>query len=342
MAVCVCEHRLVLMSFISYNLEYFKDQLQKLESTDVTSQNVYHAKQLLKIVDDLVDEGYCQLSDAIEQSFSGVSRIRNYLQKCGAQPFSVKRSLLTVGNITYDNQKVPLCWAINQLVNMAQTATGECNNVFIAELVDFCKWIGYNDDIAYVFLLRDTLLPYIYFSKFGKTNIYPWLLGRQTLAQISQKQFVDDEIRASIFCALEMGKANNFEEFCDAVLPKIRATVGKYVQLEHCLMDLLSSIKQSKIVVVESGCSGTIPMLLKSLDDRVDIKMYTTYPYLQSAYKDKIFTTKYENIRLFETLLSQDAMLKFNCFVDGKFYVNMCNNQQVITQSCEEIKAILR
>lgn len=43
---------------------------------------------------------------------------------------------------------------------------------------------------------------------------------------------------------------------------------------------MLHTIRQKHILIVESGCTGTFPMLLMALDAWTDMRMYTTYPYL--------------------------------------------------------------
>ena len=218
----------------------------------------------------------------------------------------------------------------------------ESDDIFLAELIRFCEWIGYEEDTAYIFLLRDALLPYIYYRHKNRVSIYPWLLGRKTLTMLTGKAFVDDEIRASIIKAIEIDRCDNYDDFCKAVLPDMRTTIRQYPEIESQLTDLLTTIKEKHIVVIESGCSGTFPMLLKCLDERVDIRMYTTYPYLQEAYGDRIYSPKYEENRLFETLYSQDLFFQFSSLRDNHFYVRKSYNQEVRTNSYAEVKTILR
>lgn len=45
------------MSFIANNLAYYRNALEDLEQQPVTLARIYRAKQLLKFVDDIVDEG---------------------------------------------------------------------------------------------------------------------------------------------------------------------------------------------------------------------------------------------------------------------------------------------
>ena len=154
-------------------------------------------------------------------------------------------------------------------------------------------------------------------------------------------EYVDDKIRASIIKALELGRCGSFEDFCGVVLPDIRATLKQYPEIENCLTALLEKIHEKRIIVVESGCLGTFPMLLMSLDDRVDVRMYTTYPYLLEIYGDKIYSPKYEENRLFETLYSQDLYFRFSGLRDGHFFVRKCENKEVEKKSFAEIKTTL-
>ena len=42
---------------------------------------------------------------------------------------------------------------------------------------------------------------------------------------------------------------------------------------------------------------GTIPMMLKALDDRVDLRLFSTAPFLYEIYQNRILCGKYEDIR---------------------------------------------
>lgn len=159
---------------------------------------------------------------------------------------------------------------------------------------------------------------------------------------LSGKEYVDDEIRASIFKALEFGDCFNYEDFCSIVLSDIRVALKQYPEMENCLTELLDGIKETRIIVIESGCSGTFPLLLKSLDHRVDVRMFTTYPYLLDIYSDKIYSPKYEKNRLFETLYSQDLYFQFSNISDGHFFVRKCRDRYVKEKSLAEIKAVLK
>lgn len=80
---------------------------------------------------------------------------------------------------------------------------------------------------------------------------------------------------------------------------------------------MLHTIRQKHILIVESGCTGTFPMLLMALDAWADMRMYTTYPYLVHIYAGRIYTPRYEENRAFETLAAQEAYLRFDYWQDG-------------------------
>ena len=329
------------MGFISFSLSYYEKELQKLEQEVATAESIYKAKQLLKMLDDLLDEGYTELNETLEETYQGVSRLKTYLQKNDAEPFLISKREVEVEQLKYSADSFELVNALDSVMEQANCMQAESKDPFIQELIHFCEWIGYEEDTVYVFLLRDTLLPYVYYRAKGRTAVYPWLLGRKTLEHLTGKTYVDDEIRASVIKALEEEKSSSFEEFCEAVLPDIRNTLKKYPEVEQCLKSLLAQIKEQRILVVESGCSGTFPMLLKCLDKRVDVRMYTTYPYLFGAYGNRVFTKKYEENRLFETFASQDLYFQFSGLQNGQFLVKKCENTQVEEKALEEIRTMM-
>ena len=220
------------MGFISFSLKYYEKELNQLEASPVTSERIYHAKQLLKMLDDLADEGYTELNEWLEEKFQGMSRLRCYLTKNGAEPFLLCRKVAGESQVAYEESEVELTVAIDELVQKAVASGSVCKDSFLQELLRFCEWIGYEENTAYIFLLRDTLLPHVYYKAKGCSAIYPWLIGRKTLEQMTGKTGVDDEIRAAIIKALEEEKCVDFEQFCDSVLPDIRTVLKQYPMLE--------------------------------------------------------------------------------------------------------------
>ncbi len=329
------------MSFLSFHLQYYKEQIQLLSQTAPSKDTIYRAKQLLKIIDDLLDEGYTELFDALECETSGVSWLKAYLNRQSAVPFSTPNAAMRDLQLLYDSAEIELTKAIGFLTELAQSAQPN-NEPFLRELHRFAEWVGYEKNTAYIFLLRDTLLPYVYFASRGWTGIYPWLLGRKTLEMLCGTGGADDALRESVTDALEFGDCKDFDSFCKHVLPSMRKTISAYPDALASLKNLLGSIREPHITVVESGCTGTFPLLLMSLDSRVDMRMYTTYPYLAALYSGRIFTARYEDVRLFETLVSQDVLMRFSSLKDGKFYVNLCKDADIKQAALREIGRFIK
>lgn len=207
------------MGFISFNLSFYRDELQKLETRDPAPSDIYRARQLVCMLDDLVYEGYTALNEKLEAEFRGVSRLHEYLSKNQAKPFggsTAKRC-----DYTYSETETELYRAITQAVNRVAAADGSTAPAFINKLRRFCDRIGYDDGTTYIFLMRDTLLPFVYYLSQGRTRIFPWLLSRKSFAAITGKENADDEIRASVYRALEAG-CTDFRSFSGFVLPEIK------------------------------------------------------------------------------------------------------------------------
>lgn len=104
---------------------------------------------------------------------------------------------------------------------------------------------------------------------------------------------------------------------------------------------MLAQIDAERILVVESGCAGTFPLLLMSLDSRADLRMYTTYPYLTGIYAGRVYTGRYEENRLLEAMAAHARYLRFSGWRDGRFYVRTCTDAAVEAQALTEIRAML-
>ena len=54
------------MGFISFKEKYYRRKLEDYENRILSDADIYEAKQILKILDDLTDEGYTNLNDTME------------------------------------------------------------------------------------------------------------------------------------------------------------------------------------------------------------------------------------------------------------------------------------
>lgn len=321
------------MGFLSFNEKYYAEALRRLEGRKLNADELYEVGQLLKVLDDLRDEGYTRLNTVLEGKYRAVSRLRAILKFNGAEPFPVQKIPFSVTD--YVNTESEIGEVCERLKNGAAPS----DDPFLSDIRAFCAWIERRSDTAYVFLLRDAFLPYLYFERFVGGSLYPWVINRDFLRETAGDG-VDDLIRLPVYEALESGIANfaDFSAFCKV---RIREVLSGYPELEKRLRELLCGIEEEKILVIESGYCGTIPLTLSALDDRVDLRMYTTAPYLYEIYRDKIFCGRYEQIRSFETLYSQDALMKYASFRNGKFYVRTAADGAIWERAGSEIAAVL-
>lgn len=326
------------MGLITFNERYYREELEKLENRVLSSEEVYKAKQLLKILDDLADEGYTNLNTRMENDFSCLTRLRRVIEEAGELPFKVNKDRLS--KTIYGPEEFSLNIIMDRLLKDAVNQNICSQNPFLQDIRDYCKWIGHEENTAYVFLFRDALLPYLYFRNQNFKNIYGWLISRKFLTDLTKTIDVDDNIRLPIYEALEAG-CNDFNEFRVFCKDKILSVLDLHVGLKRVLLTLLNSIKEKRIIVIESGYCGTIPMMLNSLDDRVSFKMFTTAPFLKKVYQENIYCCRYEDIRNFETLYSQDLLLEYSSYRNGIFYVRLSKDTSVLNRSLSEIKFIL-
>ena len=305
------------MGFMSFNENYYRRKLEEYEKKILSDADICEAKQLLKVLDDLTDEGYTNLNDTMEADFSCLTRLRAVLHRCGVVPFPIDHERLS--DTVYGKNEYELEELLGNLIEEARNHSSVSGNPFLEEIYRYSKWIGHEIDTAYVFLMRDALLPYVFFRSRGRDNIYPWLISRRFLEDITETEYVDDDIRLPLYEALESGhiQFDDYSAYCkERILPVLN---------EH-----------------PKGYMGTIPMMLKALDDRVDFRLFTTAPFLNETYKDRIFCRKYEDIRRFETLYSQDLFMQYSSYSSGKFYVNVSADESVKEKTISEIAGLMR
>lgn len=79
------------MGFLTFNANYYENKLRKFENKSLTKDDLYEIKQLLKVLDDLADEGYVSLNTYLENEFSCLTRLRALLKAHGETPFLIHK-----------------------------------------------------------------------------------------------------------------------------------------------------------------------------------------------------------------------------------------------------------
>ncbi len=351
------------MHYIPYNLKFFKVKLEEYESYEgfAPEEIVHEAQMLLKEILDLKDQGYMYSYNKMNDELDSENRLTNFILKNNAK--IIKPLELSKKKVKYATQQIFLSNYLVELQALADKKVSlEDVNPLMYDIYNYIKRLfsSATEDTAYIFLLRDTLLPYFAFSKWAKQkNIktYAWLIGRKWLGMFPSLKSIEsgnlendvqsvnfgtnDEVYEMIyqclFTALDE-ENNNFEVFASKVSKYINKELVQFPTMKNELQKLLSTIKEKKIIIVESGRFASIPMLLRAIDKRVDFRLFTTTPQFYGVYKEKYFSKEYDKNRLFETLYCQDRLFQFAGFKDGEFMIKKTTDKDVEAQSLKELK----
>lgn len=309
------------MGFISYSVKFFSQRLDLYESRyngDAPRSVVHEAKVLLKLLDDIRDEGYENSYVRISAQCDAVNRLKNFILSNNDVPFALEK--YTIGHdITYGTNEYDLATYISLIEQKMTTPGAKLSTVpeIFYDILEYSKDIfrSFRRDTAYCFLLRDTLLPYLALKKWqnpGCSNVYPLFISRKYFSFFENENgYIYSEIQNVIFEALE-NNVKSFGQLKEYIKTALNKELAPFGGLFDSLKRILDKISQEKVLIIESGYIGTIPLLLSALDDRVDFRLFTTIPYFYEVYKGKFFSDKFEKIRLFETIQCQDALFKLS------------------------------
>ena len=145
------------MGFISFNEKYYQKKLEEYENNSLSESKIYEAKQLLKILDDLADEGYTNLNNRMETDFSCITRLREVLKNNGAHPFPIDHERLP--DTLYDDKDD------EALVVIVDTVKVKTTVIRLKE--ELYKFTNFKDMYNYIFYsidsVTDTTIPHIKF-----------------------------------------------------------------------------------------------------------------------------------------------------------------------------------
>lgn len=156
------------MGFLSFNANYYETKLKRYENKNLTKDDLNEIKQLLKVLDDLTDEGYFSLNNFLEKEFSCLTRLRALLKANGEVPFSVLEKKLPETH--YYEKEEELKGRIEFLTKKVRKEERSSSHPFLQEILAYSKWIEYDENTATIFLLRDAILPYGFFSQKKRKN----------------------------------------------------------------------------------------------------------------------------------------------------------------------------
>lgn len=310
------------MGFVSYSIKFFEERLnlyEKVYKNKAPQTIVHEAKVLLKLLDDILDEGYKDSYRCINRSCDAVSRLRLFISANNETPFIMKNYSINK-NIKYETFEYNLgnyLDLIERNMNLLDLTLDTVPDIFY-DILSYTREIFKTSvpETAYCFLLRDTLLPYLAFKKWDSAqhlNIVPLFISRKFFRCVENGDGENfyDSIQNIIFEALDCG-AQTFNQLRKYVKDKLNENHDDLATLVDLIRKMLNAIPQKSIMVIESGYIGTIPLLLSVLDSRVDFRLFTTIPYFYEHYKDKFYSNRFEKIREFETINCQSALFKLS------------------------------
>jgi len=336
------------MDFIIYNLNWYKKRLEHYshlqESGVVTRDIIHEAKILHKFLEDIRDEGYIPTYELFQDKLQATRLLTEFIMKHNDKPFELIKKAPIYDELVYGKDEKSLEQYIDAINLLSKTTEldNQTDNFLYDKILGFSKWV-YNSikpDTTVVFLLRDTLLPYLAFRQWSDNNTIkalPLLIGRRFLCQFGDGDVLYNSISDALYMALHEadGSPSLFQE---SVVRKIKKVLAENQTLKRAIEEIMSGIKAQKICVVETGVHGTMPLLLKACDERIDqIMLYTTLPWMYDAWGECCYTKSYEDLRLFETVNCQDLLFSFSSVKGRAFYIREIADDKVKKESIKEL-----
>ena len=223
----------------------------------------------------------------------------------------------------------------------------------IKSICEFAHWAT-TENGAYIFLMRDQLLPYEMIKNNTNKTCYPLILGRKLIKYFYTHEsndsfdFSDSNDDRSYLdflftmCQTAVEHHKDFNDFFTHLKPKFLKLIKSNEPFYNYLKKFLSNIKQDKIIVLESGRYGTMPLILKCIDDRVDFRLFCTGPELYKLYEGKVFEKDGLKQGLscmieMEQSVSQNQLFVFSSVQKGNAMIKVTNDTDVLTKSFNEI-----
>jgi hypothetical protein len=340
------------MNFIDFNLEWYKNRINyynSLELNNISTEITHEAKILHKFLEDILDEGYISTYELFQNKLQASQSLLSFIKLNNEEPFTIPKNMYDCNEINFNQTEKPLIEYLQYINNQSKNQEIDImeynneNKSIFNEIFLFTEWLvnSISSNTAVIFLLRDTLLPFIAFQQLNKNNsisTVPLVINRKFLFEFGDGNEIYNLISDALYAsAFENKKTPDL--FQKSSIIKIRENLKNNNRISSTLKSILSNIQEENICVVESGTHGTMPLLLKTFDERIScIKLYTTLPWFYELWGNSIFSKKYENLRKFETLLSQDLLFKFSSIKENIFYVNEIEANEVKKEAYKELR----
>ena len=227
------------------------------------------------------------------------------------------------------------------------------DDALLNEICAFSNWVSQKDGTK-VYLLRDMFLPYLVQREANGDRVaQPFLFGRKLLKFFSDRTALDgfdfgesddaDIYLEFLYIIYDGADAypNDFEKFFEYVRPRFLEKIKSMPEYYNFIKNYLDNIKGDKILVVESGIMGTMPLILKSIDPRVDFVLFGTTPAFYHIYGERVFTREMSKLMDLEQSVSQNELFVFSSVKDGEVYIKQTTDIERKQASLDEINKTL-
>jgi hypothetical protein len=348
------------MGFYDYVSKYYSDQIATLEEVVTKHDNIINLKNSLqraanlkKFLNDIREEGY----EATYQSFcvelNAIERLEQVLAaglpllgtENEAELFYLCKSKSQL-DLTIATDRFEIYELDDYLAKLEQLGRDDLAvavlekpkyakrleqvEIILDEMVAYIRWLLEPGRVAnYLFLLRDTLLPYLGIRELdgggSKVAALPVFISRKFMGAFGNEKRLFNLIADPIYDCLTENDAQDLACFCADYQLRLQS----YCDLEYeALAEAIKQYLQPKLVqdtytVVESGVQGSIPLMLQAFFPQINgFEMYTTVPWLYRIYQPHIFQPNYNYLRDTETFLAHDRLFSFTSFQNGRVYIH--------------------
>jgi hypothetical protein len=363
------------MAFFSYLIPYYAAQIVKFETTVTKLDNaadlkliLQQASNLKKFLEDIREEGYEKTYVTFCNEINAVKRLERLLadglrrlgSKTEAELFYLcsEKYRLELPITTERFKSYELDSYLTKLQNLSRSdlvktiVTNpkyakllERLEIILNEMVGYIQWLLQPGRATnYLFLLRDTLLPYLgireIYRRGSNFEAIPILISRQFMGAFGNEQRLFNLIADPIYNSLEFNDQVDLAGFWANYQYQLQSyTDSEYLTLAAATKRYLQPKLSSKVyTAVESGVQGSIPLFLMTISTKINgWKMYTTVPWLFQIYQPHIFNPNYNYLRDMETFISHDRLFGFADFKNDQVFIKEYQNEELQTLAYYEI-----
>ncbi len=335
------------MKTLQFDTNFYSRRIGEFEAKNsLTKDEIQEAQAMLQII--TINNGFYPTQTEAMIKIDAFNRLRKVLKNNNAEEAHA------FVEFTHETPNFDVKKSFNDFINEIYTIqpsnnTDDKKQNLINEICSFTDWVNKKEGTK-IYLLRDMFLAYLIQKQINKDETaVPFLFGRKLLRFLSNQDVTDGfdfgesddeqvclDFLYTLFDAADM-YPTDFDSFFNYLKPKFLEKLQALPNFYNFIKNELAKIKSEKILVVESGIMGTMPLILKSIDDRVDFVLFGTSPPFYQLYKDRIFTRDIAKLVSLEQSISQNELFVFSSVKDNKIYIKQTLDTSRLQESKQEI-----